>query len=58
MARSMGWVHGTGKEEREAWEEGGRRGPSVAVAHSRLQMVPRAAMARKRRRHKERIDES
>ena len=42
----------------EAWEKGGEKGTLVAVAHSRLQMVQRAAMARKRRRHKEQLEES
>ena len=55
--------HGVGPwdwetEEMEAWEKGGKIGTSVAVAHSRLQMVQRAAKARKRRQRKERIDEA
>ena len=45
-------------DELEAWEKGGRKGTSVAVAHSRLQMVQRAAKARQRRQRKEKADEA
>ena len=42
----------------EAWEKGGRKGGSVAAPQSRLQMVQRAAKARKRRQRKEQVDEA
>ena len=55
--------HGVGPgdwetNELEAWEKGGRKGTSVAAAHSRLQMVQRAAKARQRRQRKEKADEA
>ena len=55
--------HGVGPgdwetEEMEAWEKGGRKGTSVAVAYSRPQMVQRAAKARQRRQRKEQVDEA